>query len=289
MTAWADRKSSVPVLDLSMAYIDSGQGQPIVLLHGNPTSSFLWRTVISELDGLARCVAPDLPGMGDSAKMAHSGPGSYRLADHQPYVDAFIERMAFDEPIVLVLHDWGSALGFDWARRNPDRVAGIAYMEAVVCPMTMKEWPAAKVFSGLRSAAGEEMVLEKNVFVEVVLPRSILRTLTDEEMAEYRRPYVEVGEGRRPTLSWPREMPLDGEPADVVEVVKQYGEFLRTSPVPKLFVNAEPGAILTGRMRDFCRTWPNQEEVTVPGIHFIQEDSGTEIAAAIAAWLKTIQ
>jgi haloalkane dehalogenase len=288
VTAWPDRKQYKEILGRRMAYVESGGGPPVVFLHGNPTSSFLWRNVIAEVESVARCVAPDLIGMGDSEKLPESGPESYRLAEHQRYVDAFLEAMGFDAPLVLVIHDWGSALGFDWARRHPDRVRGIVYMEAMVCPASLEEWPGAKMFSALRSPDGEGMVLDRNLFVETILPRSIIRPLTDEEMDEYRRPFLEPGEGRRPTLTWPRQIPLDGEPPDVVETVERYGQWLEETPVPKLFINADPGAIVVGRLRDYCRTWPNQREITVPGIHFIQEDSGPEIGRAIVDWLDSI-
>jgi haloalkane dehalogenase len=277
----------VAVIDSEMAYVDSGAGDPMVFLHGNPTSSYLWRNVIPQVEGLARCLAPDLLGMGESGK---SPSGSYRFVDHARYLDAWFEALGLAANVTLVGHDWGSALAFYWAHRHPDRVKGIAYMEAIVQPVTWKEWPeAAKaIFQALRSPAGEEMILEKNVFVERILPGSVLRALSDEEMAVYRRPYLEPGESRRPTLTWPREIPVEGEPADVVEIVARYGEWLSASDVPKLLINAEPGAILIGKQREFCRTWPNQREVTVKGVHFIQEDSPREIGRAIAEWYASL-
>ena len=278
------------VLGARMAYVEVGSGDPIVFLHGNPTSSFLWRNVIPHCERLGRCIAPDLIGMGDSAKLSPSGPDRYRFVEHRRYLDALLESLDVRERVTLVIHDWGSALGFDWANRHRDAVRGIAYMEGIVMPVTWADWPkaATPVFKGFRSPAGEQMVLEQNVFIEQVLPTSILRTLSDEEMAAYRRPFAEPGEGRRPTLTWPRQIPIEGEPAEVVEIVRAYGEWLRTSPVPKLFINADPGAILRGAPRDFCRTWPNQTETTVKGIHFIQEDSPDEIGAALAGWIPTL-
>jgi haloalkane dehalogenase len=281
-------KRYAEVLGSRMAYVEQGQGAPIVFLHGNPTSSYLWRNIMSPLSDLGRCIAPDLIGMGDSEKLPDAGPGSYTLAENQHYVDEFLALVGADRDVTLIVHDWGSALGFDWARRHADAVRGIAYMEAVVRPMAMDEWPSAGIFQKMRSADGEELVLGGNIFVEKILPRSIMRKLTDEEMDEYRRPFRNAGEDRRPTLTWPRQMPLDGEPADVVAVVKAYGRWLATSEVPKMFINAEPGAILTGGMRDFCRTWPNQSEVTVKGSHFIQEDSPSQIADALAAWVEVL-
>ncbi|MGH7355289.1 MAG: haloalkane dehalogenase [Candidatus Rokuibacteriota bacterium] len=276
----------VPALDSSMAYVEVGAGAPIVFLHGNPTSSYLWRNVIPHCEPAGRCLAPDLIGMGRSGK---ARAGAYRFADHARYLDAWFDALALAN-VTLVVHDWGSALGFHWAARHPERVRALVYMEAIVRPVTWVEWPEAarKVFRALRSPAGEEMILVKNVFVERILPASVLRGLTDEEMAAYRAPFAEPGEGRRPTLSWPREIPIDGEPADVVAVVEAYGRWLGGSAVPKLFVNGDPGSILVGAQRDYCRAWPNQREVTVRGSHFLQEDSPAEIGGAIAGFLRRL-
>ncbi|MYA51116.1 MAG: haloalkane dehalogenase [Chloroflexi bacterium] len=280
-------RRTVDVLDSEMTYVDTGDGDPVVFLHGNPTSSYLWRNVIPHLSGQARCLAPDLIGMGDSGK---APGGSYRFADHARYLDAWFDALGLTGHVVLVGHDWGSALGFDWACRHPDRVKGVAYMEGIVRPMTWDEWPeqARNIFQAMRSPAGEEIVLQKNVFVERVLPASIMRTLTEEEFAVYRRPYLEPGESRRTTLTWPRQIPLDGEPADVVALVQRYADWLAASGLPKLFVNAEPGIILTGAQREFCRTWPNQREVTVRGLHFVQEDSPDEVGQALATWYASL-
>jgi len=277
----------VEVLGHRMAYQEAGAGDSIVFLHGNPTSSHLWRKVMPPLAALGRCIAPDLIGMGGSDKLADSGPGSYRFVEHRRFLDAFLDALEVGDNVTLVVHDWGSALGFDWARRNPERVSGIVYMEAVVRPVSWAEWPddARRVFEGMRSEAGESMVIEKNIFVERILPASVLDGISAEDMAVYRRPYAAGGESRRPTLSWPREIPIDGKPADTHQIVSDYAAWLTTSDVPKLFVNAEPGSILVGAQREFCRSWPNQTEVTVRGSHFVQEDSGPEIASAIASWL----
>jgi len=274
----------IPVLDTEIAYVDTGTGDPIVFLHGNPTSSYLWRNVIPHVEKLGRCLAPDLVGMGESGKAAN---GSYRFVDHARYLDAWFEAVGLTKHVTFVVHDWGSALGFHWTSRYPERVKGIAYMEAVVQPLTWAAWPeeARGIFQALRSPAGEEMVLQKNVFIESILPASVLRRLTEEEMAVYRRPYLQPGESRRPTLTWPRQIPIDGEPADVVSIVERYRQWLTTSTIPKLFINADPGIILVGAQREFCRTWPNQQEVTVKGLHFIQEDSPAEIGRAVAAFL----
>lgn len=273
-----------------MAYVEMGSGDPIVLQHGNPTSSYLWRNIMPALAEIGRCIAVDLIGMGDSDKLDDSGPDSYRYVEHRDYLFAAWEALGVQDNVTLVIHDWGSALGFDWARQNEDKVRGIAYMEAVVCPVSWADWPdaATQVFKGFRSEAGESMVLEKNVFIERVLPGSVLRKLSAEEMAVYRRPFENSGEDRRPTLTWPRQIPIDGEPEDVVAIVTEYSEWLRQCNIAKLFINADPGAILTGRQREFCRRFPNQTEVTVAGMHFIQEDSPDEIAAAILEWHKQI-
>jgi haloalkane dehalogenase len=282
-------KQEARIRGKSMAYVEVGAGAPIVFLHGNPTSSYLWRNVIPHLEGRGRCIAPDLIGMGDSEKLDSPGPGSYRFVEHREYLDDLLYELGVTSDATFVVHDWGSALGFDWASRNRGAVKGIAYMEAIVRPVTWEEWPeaATRVFQGFRSDAGEEMVLEHNVFVERVLPGSVLRGLSDAEMAVYRRPYTQPGEDRRPTLTWPREIPLAGEPEDVVGIVRDYADWMASNDLAKLFINADPGAILTGAQREFCRSWKNQTEVTVPGNHFIQEDSPDAIGRAIADWLPS--
>jgi len=280
------QKKSESINGLSMAYVDVGSGDPIVFLHGNPTSSFLWRRIIPQLSDRYRCIAPDLIGMGDSDKLPGSGPGSYRFFEHREYLDALLDSLDLGDRVTLVIHDWGSALGFDWASRNRDRVAGIVYMEAIVQPASWSSWPedARDIFKAMRGAAGEVIVLEKNVFVDKILPASVLRELSEEEMAEYRRPYTEPGESRRPTLTWPREIPFDGDPSDVHEIVSSYSAWMAENEIPKLFINADPGSILRGEPRRFCRRWRNQVEFTVRGIHFIQEDSPDEIGTAIGEW-----
>ena len=272
---------------VDISYVDTGSGDPIVFLHGNPTSSYLWRNIITHLESISRCLAPDLMGMGDSGS---SPNGSYRFVEHSAVLDQWFDAVELTSKVTLVVHDWGSALGFHWAKRNPERVKGIVYMEAIVRPVTWEEWPEASrsLFQSFRSPVGEEIVIERNVFVERVLPGSVLRGLTEEEMEVYRRPYLEVGESRRPTLTWPREIPVEGEPADVVQIVSEYAEWLSSSQVPKLFINADPGAILVGSQREFCRSWPNQEELSVSGQHFIQEDSPAEIGQAISDWYRAI-
>jgi len=279
-------RKRVSVLDSEMAYVDTGSGDPVVFLHGNPTSSYLWRNIIPHVEKKARCLAPDLIGMGQSGK---NPSGSYRFVDHARYLDAWFEAVLPDaNNITFVIHDWGSALGFYWTQRHPQRVKGIVYMEAIVQALSWATWPeqARELFQGLRSPAGEEMILEKNIFVENILPGSVMRDLTEEEMAAYRKPYLETGESRRPTLTWPREIPIDGEPKDTHDIITAYGEWLKTSDdLPKLLIKGEPGTILTGKPLAFAQSWPKQSEVTVKGIHFLQEDSPDEIGQAIVEFL----
>ena len=284
-------KKTIKVDGKTMSYIEVDKGEsedPIVFLHGNPTSSYLWRNIMPYAEKYGRCIAPDLIGMGDSEKLEPSGPESYQFVEHRKYLDSLLDMLAVDRNVILVIHDWGSALGFDWANRNRERVRAICYMEAIVCPMGWDDWPdnAREIFQGFRSNVGESMVLEKNVFVENVLPASVIRKFSDEEMAEYRRPFANEGEDRRPTLTWPRQIPIDGEPEDVVRIVGDYASWMEKNDIPKLFINADPGAILIGPQRNFCRSWKNQSEITVPGIHFIQEDSPHEIGTALANWIE---
>ena len=284
-------KKKITVKGKTMAYVEMGEGDPIVFQHGNPTSSYLWRNIMPHLADQGRCIALDLIGMGDSDKLENSGPDRYTLLEHREYFDAALAQLGVENNVTFVIHDWGSALGFDWARRHPDQVRGIAYMEAIVRPVaSWDNWPEAarRVFQGFRSPAGEDMVLEKNVFVERVLPGSVLRELSEEEMEVYRRPFLQAGEDRRPTLTWPRQIPIAGKPAEVVQLVQDYADWMSESDVPKLFINAEPGAILIGAQREFCRSWPAQREVTIPGNHFLQEDSPDEIGQAISGWLREI-
>jgi haloalkane dehalogenase len=274
-----------------MAYLDVGEGDPIVFLHGNPTSSYMWRNVMPYLEGAGRLIAPDLIGMGESAKLSDSGDHRYTLAEHSRYVAQLLEQLGVEERVTLVLHDWGCVLGFDWANHHRSSIKGIAYMEAIVQPLTWADWPEEhrQAFQDLRGSAGEEMILTQNMMVEDVVPEIVIRKLTDEEFAHYRRPFLKPGEGRRPTLTWAREIPIDGEPADVVDVVVANGVWLSSSDdVPKLFINAESADVLTGAPREFCRTWPNQVEVTVPGIHFLHEDSPDEVGGALASWFGSL-
>jgi haloalkane dehalogenase len=277
----------VAALDTEMAYIEVGEGDPIVFLHGNPTSSYLWRNIIAHLEGLGRCLAPDLVGMGESGKApAHS----YRFVDHARYLDRWFEAVGVERQVMLVVHDWGAALGFYWAQRHPERIKGIAYMECVVRPTTWQDWgePARSFLETVRSPAGEQLILAQDSGVGRALQTNVIRRLSEEELAVYCRPYLQPGETRRPILTWLRENPIEGEPADVAHLVEGYAKFLRSSRVPKLFLNADPGAILIGAQREFCRRFPNQEEVTVKGLHFIQEDSPMEIGQALADFVKSI-
>ncbi len=283
-------KKRVTVNGKSLAYVEVGSGDPIVLLHGNPTSSYLWRDVWPELAGSGRVIVPDLIGQGDSEKLpASEGPQRYSFQVAYDYLDGLMSALGLTRNVTLVLHDWGSGLGFHWANLHRDAVRAIAYMEAIVMPVNWSDWPesAVGIFKGFRSAKGEDLILNRNMFIEAVLPSSILRKLSDAEMDEYRRPFPNP-EDRQPMLNWPRHIPIEGEPAQMVEWVDAYGQYLASSPLPKLFINADPGSILVGRQREFCRSWPNQTEVTVKGLHFIQEDSGPEIGRAIADWLRAL-
>src|SRR5579875_438237 len=282
-------RKRVAVSGTEFAYIDVGQGDPIVFLHGNPTFSYLWRNVIPHLERLGRCLAPDLIGMGQSGKAPR---GSYRFLDHSRFLDAWFEALGLTQNVTLVVHDWGSALGFYWACRHRAAVKGLAYMEAIVATLQWDEWPdnARNIFQLMRSPVGDELILEENIFIERILPRAVLRELSEAEMLAYRAPWKEPGESRRPMLSWPREIPIDGQPADVAAIVSEYSQWLsQDATIPKLFVNAEPGSILIGRQRDFCRKWPNQREVTVAGAHFVQEDSPHQVGEAIAEWYRGLR
>ncbi len=284
-------KKRATVKGLSMAYVDTGHGEPIVFLHGNPTSSYLWRNVIPYLETLGRCIAPDLLGMGDSDKLPESGPDSYTFVQHRDYLDALLEQLGVKNSVTFVLHDWGSGLGFDWAYRHQDSLKGIAYMEAFVKSMRMvdQDEQVRQMFQAMRSPAGDQMVLEENMFVEQILPTMIMRELTEEELAVYRRPYLQPGESRRPTLTWPRQVPFDGEPADVHQIIEQYSNWLPKAKVPKLFIDAEPGVLMAqGGTREFAKSFANQKIVTVKGAHFIQEDSPDEIGEAIAGWFRSL-
>ena len=276
------------VFGSNMAYLEQGEGTPIIFLHGNPTSNYLWRDVMPHAADLGRCIAPDLIGMGASAKLASAGPHRYTLREHYRYLRELLYQLNVNKEVVLVLHDWGSALGFHWANEHPEKIRGICFMEAIVMPVSWKDWPpeARRIFQGFRSEEGEDLILNRNLFVERVLPGSLLETPTEEHMAVYRQPIAQRGEDRRPTLTWPREIPIDEEPRNVVELVNDYGQWLVTSEIPKLFINADPGAILTGPQREFCRSWPNLSEVTVRAGHFVPEDAPHEVGETLAEWIQ---
>lgn len=275
----------IRVLDSEISYVDTGRGDPIVFLHGNPTSSYLWRNIIPHVSGLGRCLAPDLVGMGRSGKSPRE---AYRFSDHAAYLDAWFDALGLTRNVILVVHDWGSALGFYRAFRHPEQIKAIAYMEAIALPRRWEDFgEAAGIFQALRSDKGEQMVLEDNFFVEAILPRNVIRKLSEEEMIAYRMPFLER-RARLPTLAWPRQIPIEGEPADVTAIVEDYGRWLSSSDLPKLLILSDPGAIMRGRTREFCRGWPNQREVTVKGGHFLQEDSPAQIGTALAEFVRTI-
>lgn len=285
------QKKFIEINGRKLAYVEMGSGDDIVFQHGNPTSSYLWRNIMPRISDYGRCIALDLIGMGDSDKLPDSGPDRYTFKEHYEYFEGALRELGVNENVTLVIHDWGSALGFHWAKNHPDAVKGICYMEAIIAPMPTwndfsKDIDGQKGFQALRSSDGERMVLEHNGFVERVLPGSIIRELKPEEMAEYRRPFLEPGESRRPTLTWPRQLPIAGEPKEVVEIAEAYYDFLLQSEVRKLFIRAKPGALLVDHMLAKARALTNQTEVTVPGLHFLQEDSPEEIASAIARWLE---
>jgi haloalkane dehalogenase len=282
------KKKSATIRGLKMSYIEEGEGDPIIFLHGNPTSSYLWRNVMPHLEGRGRLIAPDLIGMGDSEKLHDSGPDRYTFKEHRAFLNDLLAYLMVEDNVTLVVHDWGSALGFDWAYQNQSAMKGLVYMEAIVQTIaSWDDWPesARNIFQAFRSPAGEDLILEKNIFVERVLPSSIIRKLEDDEQREYTRPFRNAGEDRRPTLTWPRQIPIAGEPEDVVKIVDDYSAWLSKSDMPKLFINADPGSILVGPQREYCRSWPNQTEVTVKGLHFVQEDSPDEIGQAISEFV----
>lgn len=280
-------KSKILVNNKNISYVEMGSGETMLFLHGNPTSSYLWRNIMPYFSDIKRCIAPDLIGMGDSDKLDSNNVGDYNFFTHQKWLNDILESLNLGNKIILVVHDWGSALGFDWAFRNIDRIAGIVYMEGIVSELNWDDWDqkSAPLFKAFRSEVGENMVIEKNIFVERVLPGSVLRGLTEEEMKVYRRPFLNK-EDRRPTLDWPNQIPIEGSPKEVVKVVNNYSKFFMKNDTPKLFINADPGAILIGKQREFCRSWPNQSEITVPGSHFIQEDSPDLIGEGILNWLN---
>lgn len=280
-------RKRIRVLDTEISYVETGEGDPIVFLHGNPTSSYLWRNIIPFVGGLGRCLAPDLVGMGRSAP---SPTRAYRFFDHARYLDAWFDALDLKRNVIFVVHDWGSALGFHRVRRYHESVQGIAYMEAIVQPRRWSDFPSGRdaVFRALRSESGEDMIMDDNFFVEALLPKSVIRRLSDAEMAAYRAPFTSR-ESRLPTLVWPRELPIEGDPLDVTAAVESYGAWLADSPVPKLLISAAPGTLLIGKQLQFCRKWRNQREVTVRGLHYVQEDSPGEIGCALRMFVQDIR
>lgn len=283
-------KNYKEILGKQMAYIDSGEGQSIVFLHGNPASSFLWRNITPFVSDLGRIIVPDLIGMGDSEKLEGIDNPDYQYHGQYKYLSTLLDSLDLGDEINLVIHDWGSAMGFQYARENSDRIKSITFMEAIVMPLSWDQWPenARNIFQLMRSEAGEEIVLEKNVFVERILLNDSANGFTDEERNEYIRPFKNPGEDRRPTLTWPRQIPIDGSPQAVIDEVTKNGEFHKDSKIPKLFINADPGSILIGEQRDFVRSWTNLRELTVKGNHFIQEHSPKEIGEALKNFLTSI-
>jgi haloalkane dehalogenase len=275
----------VKVLDTEIEYVDTGRGDPIVFLHGNPTYSYQWRNIIPFVSKLGRCLAPDLVGMGRSGT---SPTHSYRFVDQARYIDAWLDKLRITKNVIFVVHDWGAAIGFYRASRFPSQIQGVAYFEAVIAERHFADMDANSPFRALRSDRGEHMVLDDNFFVEVVLPRGIIRKLSAEEMEAYRAPYQDR-EKRLPTLVWPRELPIDGQPADVVSILDKVGKFMVVSSMPKLLILGEPGGIFSGKDKDFPRSWRNQREITVKGLHHLQEDSPEEIGTALAEFVKTIR
>ena len=282
-------KKNINVLGKKMTYVDKGEGDPIIFQHGNPASSYLWRNIIPYLENQGRCIAIDLIGMGDSDKLTDNGNNTYSYHIQKQYFDKCLEELEIKENITFVIHDWGSALGFNWAYEHQESVKGICYMEAIVKKISWEDWPkdAKSIFQGFRSDAGEDLILKKNLFIEGVLPNAIIRNLTETEMDIYRKPFLKEID-RRPTLDWPRQIPINNEPEEVCKIVDDYSSWMSINEIPKLFINADPGSILTGKQREFCRKWKNQQELTVKGNHFIQEDSPNEFGEAISKWFKNL-
>lgn len=282
-------KKSIEVLGRNMTYVERGEGSPIIFQHGNPTSSYLWRNIIPYLEDQGRCIAIDLIGMGDSDKLDDEGENTYSYHVQKKYFNACLNELEIKNDITFVIHDWGSALGFDWAYENQNSIKGICYMEGIVKTISWGDWPkdAKSIFQGFRSDAGEDLILKKNLFVEAVLPGAVIRDLSETEMNVYRRPFLKEIE-RRPTLDWPRQIPIEHEPLEVYKIVEDYSSWMSINNIPKLFINADPGSILLGKQREFCRKWKNQKEITVKGSHFIQEDSPHDIGKAISSWYQKI-
>ncbi len=285
-------KRSVTVHGKRMAYVDTGgDGDSIVFLHGNITQSYMWRNIIPHVEPLARCIAVDNIGQGDSAKLDDSGPGSYRLREHQRYIDGFLEQVDPGDRVTLMMHDWGVQLGLGWGNRNRHRLKGIAHMQGLMGNLNWDFWnqEVSAVMKRLRTDDGEDLVLNQNLFVEKVLPAMVIRDLPAEVWDEYRRPYRNPGEDRRPSLTWPREIPVEGEPADVLSVIENNNRWLAGSPIPKLYIHVRPETVIKGHVLEHVRSFPHQTEVSVQGLHYVQEDSPHEIGAALADWYRRLR
>ncbi len=283
-------KKSLTINNNQMAFIDEGNGETLIFIHGNPTSSFLWRNIAPHFIDKYRVIVPDLIGMGDSDKLEGIDNEDYNFKGHYKYLSELIKNLNIMTPIHLVIHDWGCALGLKYARHNPLLVKSITFMEGMTIPLSWDQWPeiGTKIFKLFRSEIGEELVLDKNIFVERILFTDPIKPMDDEIKNKYLDPFKDKGEGRRPTLSWPRNIPLDGEPKDVYLEMSQNAKFHKNSQIPKLFINAEPGFLLVGSQRDEVRKWKNLTEVTVKGKHFIQEDSPEEITKNIKTFLNDL-
>ncbi|MGY8957863.1 MAG: haloalkane dehalogenase, partial [Alphaproteobacteria bacterium] len=230
-----------------LAYVDEGEGDPIVFVHGNATSSYMWRNIMPHLEGLGRLIALDNIGQGDSDKLPDSGPGSYMIPEHLIYFDGALEALGVRENVTLVMHDWGGSLGLSWANRHPDALKGLAHCEIVVANHASYDSYRDGHGERVRRAQGPEgeaLVLEGNFFVENVFTGGVIREVDAETMAEIRRPYEESGEARRPTLSWVRQIPIGGKPADVAELSERLSSWMTTIDTPKLFIEGDPGQII---------------------------------------------
>jgi len=283
MTTTTNESKFLEVLDSKIHYLDQGEGTPFLFLHGNPTSNYLWRNIIPHVVPLGRIVAPDLIGMGKSGKPDID----YTFADHYRYMDAFIKELELQN-VILVIHDWGSALGFNYAMQNPDNVKGIVFMEALYQPSSWKNFPSSAylIFKLFRNPImGKLMIMNRNFFVEKVLPKFTVRQLTKEEMDHYRQPYPDK-KSRKPLYVWPNQIPIDGKPRETYDVVTQYNKFLQESEIPKLLLWAKPGAIITEQAVEWIKShFKNLEDNYIgKSLHYVQEDQPDAIGKAIKSW-----
>jgi haloalkane dehalogenase len=282
------KSNFVEVHGSKIHYVDEGQGDPVLFLHGNPTSSYLWRNIIPYVTSQARAIAPDLIGMGKSDKPDLD----YRLVDHFKYVEGFIEKLGLKN-ITFVIHDWGSALGFHYASRNQGNVKGLAFMEGILLPAPAWDtFPAdfRQIFQAFRAPeVGWDLIVNQNVFVEQILPGGIARQLTEEEHNRYREPYTEPA-SRKPLWRWPNEIPIAGEPPDVVQIVGAYNAWLQQTELPKLLFYADPGALMPPPVVDWAKqSLSNLETVDLGrGIHFLQEDNPHRIGEELSRWYSSL-